>query len=128
MPRWLWLIIGVLLLYLIPSFMLELSYGKSYGFLSYSDCWVPDGNGGWKADGFPDHRRPSEPSVNVPFFLHIVPFVLPMLLIALFLASPLSQFVEKEVDYKATKYDPEEYRPDFVDEMPETVDEEKTGS
>ncbi len=128
MPRWLWLIIGLALLYLIPSLILHVTYGPSYGFLSFDDCWVPDESGGWKAEGFPDHRRPSEPSVNIPFFLRLAPIVLPVLLVVLFIASPLSNYVEREPNYKPTKYDPEEYHPDFVEEMPETVDEDKTGS
>ncbi len=126
MPRWLWLIIALALLYVMPSLILHVIYGPSYGFLSFSDRWAPDGNGGWKAEGFPDQRRPTTPSVIVPFFLRIVPVVLPMLLIVLYIASPLSQYVEQEPNYKATKYNPEEYRPDFVEEMPELEDDSKS--
>jgi len=125
MPRWLWLILGLALLFVIPALILHITYGPSYGFLSYDDHWVPDGNSGWKAEGFPDHRRPSESSVNVPFFLRLVPVVLPILLIVLFIASPLSHYVDREPNYKATNYNPEEYYPEFVEEMPELEDIEK---
>lgn len=124
LPRWTWLILGMALLYIVPSLVLEIVYGHSYSFMTMTDRWVPDGNGGWKAEGIPDHRRPSQPSVNIPLFLCLVPIVLPIVLVVLYLASPLSQFVEKEADYKATKYNPEEYRPKFVEEMPELEDEE----
>jgi hypothetical protein len=112
----------------MPALMLEISYGSSYNFLSIDNHWVPDGNGGWKAEGFPQDRRPSSPSENIPLVLKLTPFVLPVLLIALYLLSPLSQFIEKEADYKATKYNPEEYRPAFVEKMPELDDEEQNST
>lgn len=125
-PRWLWLILGVVLLYFAPAVLLEIAYGPSYQLFSLDNHWVPDDNGGWKAEGIPDERRPSAASEKIPLFLKVMPFVLPILLIALYLISPLSQLVEREGDYRATKYNPEEYRPTFVEEMPELEDEENT--
>ncbi|MGH8016062.1 MAG: hypothetical protein ACREBV_07725, partial [Candidatus Zixiibacteriota bacterium] len=107
LPRWTWLILGVLLLYFAPALLLELSYGPSYNLISFDNHWVPDGHGGWKAVGFPDHRRPSVPSENIPLFMRIVPILLPLLSVLLYCISPLSKYVEKEADYKPTKYSPE---------------------
>jgi hypothetical protein len=106
--------------------MLEISYGPSYNFLSLDNHWVPDGSGGWKAEGFPIERRPDVKSDNIPILLRAMPFVFPILLIALYLLSPLAQLVEKEESYKPTEYKPEDYRPTFVEEMPELEDEQDT--
>jgi len=121
MRRWLLLILGVIVLFLIPSLILQFVYGPSYGFLSYNNHWVPDGQGGWQAKGFPDTFRPSAPSVNVPLFLRIIPFALPLLLILLYIISPLSQYVEREPDFKSGEYKPDKYYPEY--EEPEPDDE-----
>jgi len=124
-PKWTWLLAGVFLLHFVPALFLEISYGPSYNFMSIDNRWAPNDSGGWKAIGFPQTIRPSEPSVNVPLFLRIIPFVLPALLVLLFLTGPLSKYAEKEADFGPSKYNPEEYKPEFIDEMPKLEDEEE---
>ncbi len=113
--RWSLLILGVLLLYFIPAVTLQLTYGPSYGLLSFNNHWVPDDNGGWRAEGFPGTFRPSEPSVNVPVFLRLIPVILPVLLILLLFLNPLSRYVDKEPGFETKQYQSEKYEPKFID-------------
>ena len=113
MQRWLLLILGVIILYLVPSLLLQAVYGDSYGFMASEDCWIADGQGGWQMRGFPDSPRPDEPSQNVPVFLQIAPFILPLLLILLFLLSPLSSYMDREPKYDVSEFDPEKYYPEY---------------
>lgn len=113
MQRWLLLIMGLILLYLVPSLPLQAVYGDSYGFMALDDCWSPDGQGGWQMKGFPDTPMPTEPSINVPVFLQIVPFILPLLLLLLFLLSPLSSFMDREPEYDISKFESEKCYPEF---------------
>ena len=94
MKRSVLLLAGVILLYLLPSLVLQAVYGPSYGFLSGEDYWEPDGAGGWKAHGEPGDPPPSEPSVNVPLGVRYVPIFLPAELLFLFLFTPLSRHVD----------------------------------
>lgn len=87
-------LIAVILLYLIPSLILQGIYGPSYGFLSGEDCWQPDGNGGWVEHGHPNTPMPAEPSVNVPMGVRYIPIFLPGLLLFLFLFTPLTRYLE----------------------------------
>ncbi len=103
-------------MYLLPSLILQAVYGDSYGFLSGEDCWIPDGQGGWQSHGFPDHPEPAEPSINVSIFLELVPFLLPLLLIFLYLLSPLSSFMDREPKYEISQFEAEKYYPDFNSE------------
>ena len=85
---------AVILLYLIPSLILQGIYGPSYGFLSGEDCWLPDGKGGWVPHGLPDWPAPGEPSVIVPMGVRYIPIFLPGLVLFLFLFTPLAKHLE----------------------------------
>ncbi len=113
MQRWLLLILGVIILYLAPSLLLQAVYGDSYGFMAPDDCWTADGQGGWQMQGFPDSHMPEEPSLNVPVFLQIAPFLLPLLLTFLFILSPLSSYMDREPKYDVSKFEPEKYYPEY---------------
>ena len=88
------LLIVVILLYLIPSLILQAVYGPSYGFLSGEDRWQPDGSGGWVKHGHPADPAPTEPSVLVPIGVRYIPIFLPALVLILFLFTPLSRKLE----------------------------------
>lgn len=113
--RWALLFLGILLLYFIPAVILQLTYGPSYGMLSFNNHWIPDGNSGWKAEGFPGTFRPSQPSVNVPVFLGLIPVILPILLVLLLFLNPLSRYVDKEPGFETKQYQSEKYQPKFID-------------
>ena len=87
-------LIAVILLYLIPSMILQGIYGPSYGFLAGEDRWQPDGQGGWVEHGHPRTPMPTEPSVNVPIAVRYIPIFLPGLLLFLFLFTPLTRHLE----------------------------------
>ena len=89
------LLIGVILLYVIPSLILDAVYGPSYGFLSGEDCWEPDSKGGWVMHGQPTKPPPEEPSVVVPLSLYYVPILLPAALLILFMFTPLSRHIDR---------------------------------
>lgn len=88
------LLVGIILLYLVPSLILQAIYGPSYGFLSGEDCWVPDGKGGWVEHGRPFNPPPAGPSVNIPILVRYIPIFLPALLLILFMFTPLSKRLE----------------------------------
>ena len=90
-------LVAIILLYLIPSLILQGIYGPSYGFMSGEDCWQPDGTGGWAKHGNPQEPQPSEPSVNVPMWAWYLPILLPGLVLFLFLFTPLSRHIETPV-------------------------------
>ena len=94
MRKQLLLLVTLVALYLISSWTLSQVYGPSYGFLSGEDCWVPDGQGGWTAHGHPSDALPTEPSVFVPLWAMYLPILLPGLLLAVFLFTPLSRKLE----------------------------------
>ncbi len=96
----LYLLIGIFLLYLAPSIVLKVTYGPSYDMWSGEDCWVPDGNGGWRSHGDPAASQPDVPSENVPILASYLPIFLPALLLILFMFTPLSRKLE-------TKKEPE---------------------
>lgn len=87
-------LIAIVLLFLVPSLILQGIYGPSYGFLSGEDYWQPDGSGGWVEHGHPAGSPPSEPSVNVPIGVRYIPILLPGLVLFLFLFTPLSRRLE----------------------------------
>ncbi len=103
-------------MYLLPSLILQAVYGDSYGFMSGEDSWIPDGERGWQTHGFPDNPEPTKPSANVPIFLELVPFLLPLLLIFLYLLSPLSSFTDRQPKYEVSQFEAEKYYPDFDSE------------
>lgn len=86
--------VAVILLYLIPSIVLQTVYGPSYGFLSGENYWRPDGNFGWVETGHPAGSPPDQPSVNVPTAVRYVPIFLPAVLLILFLFTPMSKYIE----------------------------------
>jgi hypothetical protein len=90
------LLIGVVLLYLASSLVLQGIYGPSYGFLQGEDSWVPDGRGGWTEHGSPTTPPPAVPSVHVPIMVRYLPIFLPALLLILFLFTPLKGHLEKD--------------------------------
>ena len=109
MQRWLLLILGVIILYLVPSLLLQAVYGDSYGFMAPDNSWTADGQGGWKMKGFPDSPIPAEPSLNVPIFLQIAPFLLPLLLILFrsisFQQYPTIRFYRDVIPMVLRRYD-----------------------
>ena len=92
------LFIALILLYLIPSLILQAVYGPSYGFLAGEDCWQPDGQGGWVKHGQPTDPPPAQPSVVVPLGVYYIPIFLPGLVLILFLFTPLSRRLESRPD------------------------------
>jgi len=88
------LLIGIILLFLVSSLMLQAIYGQSYGFLQGEDRWVPDGSGGWTRHGHPTAPEPDVPSVEVPLAVRYIPIFLPALLLILFMFTPLRKHVE----------------------------------
>jgi hypothetical protein len=88
------LLIALVLLYLIPSLILQAVYGPSYGFFSGEDRWIPDGTGGWVMRGQPTEPMPTEPSKDIPLLLPYLPIFLPAFLLILFLFTPLTRKLE----------------------------------
>lgn len=91
-------------LYLIPSLLFQAVYGDSYGFWAGENCWKPDGQGGWVKYGNPTDPQPAGPSVNVPLLFLYLPILLPGLVLAAFMFTPLSRKLE---DPPVSKDDPE---------------------
>jgi hypothetical protein len=89
MRKKVYLLLGIIGLYLISSFCLSLVYGPSFHFLSGEDCWVPDGAGGWIAHGHPSDPEPTQPSTNIHFILQYLPIMLPTVLLVLFTLTPM---------------------------------------
>lgn len=73
MRKKIFLLLGIIGLFLLTSLVLHLAYGSSYPFLAGEDCWVPDGSGGWQAHGHPDGPAPMVLSTNIPFNLQYLP-------------------------------------------------------
>lgn len=88
------LLVALVLLYLIPSLILQAVYGPSYGFLSGEDRWMPDGSGGWVMRGTPTEPMPQEESRYIPILLVYLPIFLPAFVLILFLFTPLSRMLE----------------------------------
>lgn len=88
------LLVGIIVLYLAPSLVLEAVYGPSYGFLAGEDCWVSDDNGGWVKHGNPASPMPTSPSVHVPMVVRYIPIFLPAALLIVFYLTPLSKKME----------------------------------
>jgi hypothetical protein len=89
------LILGLAVLYLGISLALYGIYGPSYGFLQGEDCWIPDGSGGWAQHGHPADPAPSEPSREVPLPVQYLPILIPGLVLAAFLFTPLRRILEQ---------------------------------
>ena len=94
MVRRFYLLFVVIGLYLVLSLGLHLMYGPSYPFLAGEDCWMPDGQGGWRAHGSPLDQAPTEMSVEVPLLLNYLPIFIPALVLILFLFTPLRRHLD----------------------------------
>ena len=90
------LLVGVIILYLVPSLILQGLYGPSYGFMSGEDSWVGDGHGGWIKHGNPDSPAPESPSIEVPVGVRYIPIFLPAALLIAFLFTPLRRKLESK--------------------------------
>ena len=95
------LLLGVIILYLIPSLILQGVYGPSYGFMSGEDSWVSDGHGGWAKYGNPDSPAPTAPSVEVPVGVRYIPIFLPAALLIAFLFTPLGRKLDPKKETPA---------------------------
>ena len=84
----------LILLYLIPSLILQGVYGDSFGLWKGSERWYPDGNGGWEKQGEPNYLMPKGPSEVVPIGLQFLPLLLPGIVLMLVLLTPLSRVLE----------------------------------
>ncbi|MDF1543503.1 MAG: hypothetical protein P1R58_00210 [bacterium] len=84
----------LILLYLIPTVVLKASYGDSYSIWQGEDCWLPDQSGGWVRHGEPTSPMPTQPSVNIPVYQQYLPIFIPMLVLVLFLLTPLSRLLD----------------------------------
>lgn len=94
MKKNLYLLGGIIILYLVPTIILQGIYGQSYGFLAGEDRWVADNSGGWLKHGNPAEPMPAEPSVPVPLGVRYVPIFLPAILLILFYLTPLSRVID----------------------------------
>ena len=81
-------------LYVLSSVVLHMVYGESYPLWPGGDYWRPDGEYGWEAVGTPAEPMPTMPSRNVPTPLMFLPFLLPGLILAAVLLTPLSRILE----------------------------------
>ena len=115
-----WLLLAVIGLYLVLSIGLHAVYGPSYPFPPSSDCWRPDGSGGWTAIGKPLDPPPDTPSQQVPVLVSYIPLLVPGLLLVLFLFTPLSRLL----DGKPKQPEPEEAAES--ESSPGAVDEDDT--
>jgi len=104
------ILVGVILLYLIPSLVLKASYGPSYGFMEGEDRWIPDGQSGWEAHGAPLGPPPDPPSEDVPLWAQYMPIFLPGLLMILLMFTPLSAWIDRR-DEEEAQIDEEEDEP-----------------
>ena len=89
------LLLGIIILYLLSSLILQGIYGPSYGFLQGEDRWKPDGQGGWVRHGNPAGPQPQVPSVDVPLMARYIPIFVPALLLVLFMFTPLRKYVDR---------------------------------
>jgi len=107
MKRSVYLLIGMILLYLLPSLALKAVYGPSYVFPPSEDYWMPDGDGGWLRHGFPSSEPPTVPSVIVPTPFQYVPLFLPALLLVMFLFGPWKRHMHDPSPPEADESDAE---------------------
>ena len=92
----LFLLLGVVILYLAPALVLKATYGDSYSMWQGEDSWVPDAQGGWRQHGQPAEPMPTEPSVEVPIAIAYIPIFLPAFLLVLFMFTPLKKYTESK--------------------------------
>ena len=102
----LYLLAGIIVLYLCSSLVLQGIYGPSFGFLAGEDCWVADQAGGWVKHGNPTSPMPTEPSDNVPLGVRYIPIFLPAALLILFYLTPLSRKIEPPLSQRRSEGEP----------------------
>lgn len=81
-------------LYVAISLGLHAVYGDSYPLWPGDDYWRPDGRAGWEAVGAPGEPMPVTPSRNIPTPLMFLPFLVPGLLLAVMMLTPLGRIIE----------------------------------
>lgn len=81
-------------LYATISIALHAVYGDSYPLWPDDNYWRPDGQLGWEAVGTPEDPMPSAPSQNIPTPLMFLPFLVPGLLLAVMMLTPLGRILE----------------------------------
>lgn len=95
------ILVGVILLYLVPSLVLKGAYGPSYEFMEGEDRWIPDGQSGWEAHGAPLGPPPDLPSEEVPLWTQYLPIFLPGLFMILLMFTPLSAWIDRRGEDEA---------------------------
>lgn len=89
------ILLGALfVLYFATGYTLKSVYGDSFPFMQGEDYWLPDGNGGWEKHGDPSAAIPSSTSQDVPLIMVYIPFLVPSLVLILFLFTPLGKLLE----------------------------------
>jgi len=116
MSKKLILLLGIILLYLAPSVILQFTYGPSYGFMSGEDSWIAGDNGTWVKHGNPQNPMPTEPSVQVPILVRYIPIFLPAVLLILFYLTPLSRKLEPDKPEKPIDQVPDSPPPSDIPE------------
>ncbi len=112
MKRNLVLLMALILLYLVPSLILKAAYGPSYSVWQGENCWLSDQSGGWVRHGEPVDPMPTQPSVNIPTYQQYVPIFLPMLVLILFLFTPLSRLLQDKHMDEDMEEEPEQEKPE----------------
>ena len=119
MRKPIYLLLACAVLYLLISAALQIAYGRSYGWFEGEDRWEPDGQGGWAMHGHPSGPMPDEPSVYIPILFLYLPVLVPGLLLAVFLLTPLSRKLDS----------PKPPEPDVIEEiLPDDPEDEQKSS
>ena len=104
----LYLLIGVIVLYLAPALAIKAVYGPSYSVWEGENCWIPDAKGGWAKQGEPTDPAPDQPSAVVPISILYIPIFLPTMLLVLFMFTPLSRKLERKKNPQDSSDPPED--------------------
>lgn len=108
MKRNILFLLTLIALYVLISLGLSGVYGDSYPLWPGDNYWRPDGQLGWEAVGAPGEPMPTEPSVNIPTPLVFLPFLVPGLLLALMMLTPLGRILETPRPASGPQPEPEE--------------------
>lgn len=87
-------LLTLIALYVLISLGLHGIYGDSYPLWPGDSYWRPDGQMGWEAVGSPTEPVPTQPSTNIPTLLMFLPFLVPGLLLALMMLTPLGRILD----------------------------------
>jgi len=96
MKRAILLLLAMTALFLVPSLVIKAVYGPSYWFWEGENRWVPDGAGGWTAQGDPEEPLPLTASEEVPLLLQYLPIVLPAILLVVFMFTPAARHTDPD--------------------------------